>query len=154
LSDPAEGTLNPPIDGTLNEKDDPPAVPTAPLGVFMLDENEELPNENGAADDDDDDDDAVPDMDTDVGLKEKVGRGLIVFVAGKETGTTTPAPSFFIGWNEKEAAVVDDDDDDDDDAVPIIELNTNGADDAISFGLCLSEVSSGALVVSEVTPAD
>ena len=153
MSGPAEGTLNPLIDGTLNEKDDPPAVPTAPLGVFMLDENEELPNENGAADDDDDDDDAAPDMDTDeVGLKEKVGRGLIVFVVGKETGTTTSGPSFFIGWNENGAAV--DDDDDDDDAVPIIELNTNGADDVISFGLCLSEVGSGALVVSEVTPAD
>jgi hypothetical protein len=33
-------------------------------------------------------------------------------------------------------------------------LNTNGADDAISFGFCLSDVGSGALVVCEVTPAD
>lgn len=108
-----------------------------------------MPNENGAADDDDDDDDAAPDMDTDVvGLKEKVEMGLIVFVAGKETGATS-APSLFIGWNEKGAAVADDDD-----AVPIIELNTNGADDAMSFGLCLSEVGSGALVVCKVTPAD
>jgi hypothetical protein len=111
-----------------------------------------LPNENGAVDDDDDGNDAAPDTETDeVGLKEKVERGLIVFVAGKETGTTTSAPSLFIGWNEKGAAIVDDDDD-----VPIIELelNTNGADDTMSFGLSLSEICSCALVVCEAAPAD
>ena len=133
---PVDGTLNPPTDGTLNEKDDPPTAPTA-LDAFML---EELPNENGA-----DDDDEAPDTGTDeVGLKEKVEGGLIVFTVDTGTGTGgTSAPSLLIGWNEKGGGTVD---------VP--ELNTNeGADAMMLFDLSLSKVDScdtppsGALVV-------